>query len=147
MEPLSEQGVIDATRELLLSYERLDGSWRHSLGITADEKLLVAFLAGRGVARRDQLGEWTGMTEAEVSSAADSLVPQGLLHNSSVSEDGHVLQLAKRGAVARLRFEAVFDDLAAAALRPGGEQSAAIVTFLHDAMGIFDAHAELPATD
>jgi hypothetical protein len=133
--------TIEAARELLISYERLDGAWRRQLSLSADQKLIVAFLAARGAATPEQLERWTCLQTGEVDAAVSALVDLGYLVRPTTSTLD-LVQLAKSGFVARMTFDAVFDDLAAAAAEPGGSDTAAITRFLTQAVGIFDRHAE-----
>ncbi|MCW2974542.1 MAG: hypothetical protein JWN72_2815 [Thermoleophilia bacterium] len=141
---LRMEEMTHSVRELLLSYERLDGTWRHSLALNANEKLTVAFLAGRGAATAEQLAEWTALDDDEIHEVIAGLKPRQYVVGSEAT-GLDLLQLAKKGVMARLSFEAVFDDLVAAAAEPGGAETEAILRFLAQAINIFDAHAHLHA--
>ncbi|MCW2961806.1 MAG: putative transcriptional regulator, MarR-family [Thermoleophilia bacterium] len=125
-------GIEDRLRRLLVALERLDSTWRREHALTANEKLVVAFLAADGALAPTELSELVGITTAGISTLLDRLEADGYVIRRRNPTDGRrvLVTLTKKALRARMGFESVTAEIARAAQ---ADEEAAIAAFLERA--------------
>ncbi|MCW2926021.1 MAG: hypothetical protein JWM98_3425, partial [Thermoleophilia bacterium] len=104
---------------MLLAYERLDAMWRIRYGLSADEKLVVLFLAEHAVLIGD-LEAAIGIPMPDGPGLLERLEVRGFLR----SVHGDAVALTKKGLSARLEFERTTRRIAEAGIDADGNAEA-----------------------
>ena len=127
-------GVQEQLQALLLAYERLDASWRQNLGLSANEKIAVLFLA-EGVSSPAELAGVIGVTSAGITNLLDRLEARGFVAREQHPTDRRrtLVSLTKAALRVRLEFE---QSIAAMAAVAEADDQLTIETFLHQAATI-----------
>lgn len=123
--------VEERIRRLLLAFERLDASWRARHALTANEQLVLMFLACDGPLTPTDLSARTGLTTAGMSALVDRLEAEGFVQRRRRPDDRRrvLVTLTKRALRAWLEFEEVHVQIAGSA----STDSVAISDFLGEA--------------
>jgi DNA-binding MarR family transcriptional regulator len=100
-------------RELLLAYERHGAQLRKQLGLSANEELVLLFLA-HGTAAPTELSTSVGMTTAGMTNLLDRLEATGFVRRERHATDGRrvLVTLTKRGFRVHMQLQQVNDELA-----------------------------------
>lgn len=107
----------DRFRRLTIALERLDAAWRQEHRLTANEKLVITFLAADGPLSPTQLAEFLSLTTAGISSLIDRLEAEGLVERRRHPNDGRrvLVTLTQRALRVRMSYETVIAEIAAQA--------------------------------
>lgn len=124
--------VDDGFRALLLAYVRLDADWRRRYSLTANEKLVVMFLAADGPMSPTTLSQAAGLTTAGMSSLLDRLEHGDFVHRERMRDDRRrvLVTLTKTGAKAWFDFERSHEAVAEAVTALPREEQAIVERFL-----------------
>ncbi|MCW2973917.1 MAG: hypothetical protein JWN72_2190 [Thermoleophilia bacterium] len=124
--------IDDVFRALLLAYERLDAEWRRRYALTANEQLVVMFLAVEGPMSPTKLSEASGLTTAGMSTLLDRLEEADFVQRERMRDDRRrvLVTLTKKGAKARFDFDRSHEAIAAAAASLPREEQAVVERFL-----------------
>lgn len=135
---MSEQDdILTGLRQLLITYERVDASWRQRYRLNPNQRLVLMFLAEGMTAAPTDLSNAIGMTTAGMTGLVDRLEADGFVRRERDPADGRrvVLSLTKKGLRAHLDFEHATERIAAHVDAYTPSDRAVIARFLADSIG------------